>query len=222
MDEIKFHCPNCMGSISAGPKWFGKSTGCPHCNRLIEIPFPAKATQVPDPPADVPRRRAGTAGNFIKRRMPFVITVCSLLVAFLGLQFYLHTRPEPKVAQIPVPVVSDDPFVLSNGYRMNRIYRTDSNGVLHEFTDRDSLEAWDRQHGASGDSESGSDFGECSACNGTGRNQGRTISDCPGCSGQGTRMTPSGHRIVCSSCDGTGNARQDPSCIYCGGAGRVK
>jgi len=222
MNDIKFHCSNCKGSISAGPEWFGKSTGCPHCKRLIDIPLPPKAIPVLEPPSETPKRHARRAAHFIRKRKPFILTVCALGAAFLGLQVYLHTRPEPEVDRIVTPVISDDPFVLSNGYRMQRIYRHDAGGNLREFTDRESLEAWDRQQEARASQESGGDAGECSACNGTGRNTGRTISDCPGCSGQGTRLTPSGHRIVCSSCDGTGNARQDDSCIYCGGSGRVR
>ncbi|RYD59772.1 MAG: hypothetical protein EOP83_20425 [Verrucomicrobiaceae bacterium] len=222
MNDIKFHCPNCKGSICAGPEWFGKTTGCPHCKRLIDIPLPPKAIPTPEPPSETQGRRTSRAATFIGERKPFIMTLCALVAAFLGLHVYLHTRPEPEVARIVTPVISDDPFVLSNGYRMQRIYRTDANGNLREFTDRESLEAWDRQQEDLGGRASGSHVGECSACNGTGRNIGRTVSDCPGCSGQGTRLTPSGHRIVCSSCEGTGNARQDASCIYCGGSGRVR
>jgi hypothetical protein len=38
MDKIKFHCPGCMGNISAGSEWFGRSTGCPHCKGTIQVP----------------------------------------------------------------------------------------------------------------------------------------------------------------------------------------
>ena len=49
-----------------------------------------------------------------------------------------------------------------------------------------------------------------------------SVLKCSSCSGQGTRLTPSGHRMICGGCDGTGIAKQEPECIYCGGSGRVQ
>jgi hypothetical protein len=222
MNEIKFHCPHCIGSISAGPEWFGKSTGCPHCKRLIDIPIPQPKAAAFEPPPKRPPRSRGPVAKFVSKRKPFVITVCALLVTFLGLQIHLRTKPEPKLDRIAVPVVSDDPFVLSNGYRVQnlQIERQGSDGRIHTLTDSESYQAFKRREEGARTPED--DFGECSACNGTGKNLSTSVLRCSSCSGQGTRLTPSGHRMICGGCDGTGIAKQEPECIYCHGSGRVR
>ena len=222
MDEIKFHCPNCMGSISAGPEWFGKSTGCPHCNRLIQIPLPVAAQPVLAPTAAGPTRLAGRVATFVKQRKPFVITICALLTVFLGLQIHLRTKPEPKPDRISTPVISDDPFVLSNGYRVQnlQIEKQGSDGRIHILRNSEDYQAFKRTEGEARPPED--NLAECSACNGTGRNRSTSVMRCSSCSGQGTRLTPSGHRMICGGCDGTGIAKQEPECIYCGGSGRVQ
>ena len=228
MDQIKFHCPNCMGSISAGPPWFGKSTGCPHCNRLIQIPLPAcTSTPASARPVHVPRavrssRLAGRFATFVKQRKPFVITVCSLLTVFLGLQIVVRTKPEPKLDRVSPAVMSDDPFVLSNGYRVQslQIEKRGSDGRIHILRDSEGYQAFKRMEEEARTPED--NFAECSACNGTGKNRSTSVSRCGSCSGQGTRLTPSGHRMICGGCDGTGIGKQDPECIYCHGSGRVK
>jgi hypothetical protein len=228
MDEIKFQCPNCMGSITAGPQWFGKSTGCPHCNRLIQIPLPASTpTPASAQPIHVPAalrssRPVGRFAAFVKQRKPFVITVCSLFTIFLGLQIHLRAKPEPKPDRVSPAIISDDPFVLSNGYRVQnlQIEKRGSDGRIHILRNSEDYQAFKMMEEEAGPPED--NFAECSACNGTGKNRSTSVSRCSSCSGQGTRITPSGHRMICGGCDGTGIEKQDPECIYCHGSGRVK
>jgi len=222
MDQIKFHCPNCLGSISAGLEWAGKSTGCPHCKRLIDIPLlPQEAPVLPRPPA-TPRRPLGRVTAFVKQRKPFAITICALFMAFIGLQIHLRIKPDPKPDPVSTSVTSDDPFVLSNGYRVQnlRIEKQGSDGRIYTLTDSESYQAFKRR-----EEEARASLDEnniCSTCNGTGRSRSTSVSRCPGCSGGGTRLTPSGHRIVCNDCGGTGMEKVDPACIYCQGTGRIK
>jgi hypothetical protein len=230
MNLIKFHCPNCQGCISAGPEWFGKSTGCPHCKRLIEIPLPPTSTPVAEQTAaKPPRRRSSPVANFVRKRKHFVITVTAVIAAFLGLQFYLHSKPEPKLDRIAKPLITDDPFVLGNGYRVQNleIEKQGSDGRTYTLRSSEDYQAFKR-----GERDRGADTAlkgtddpphsqVCSFCKGSGRNQASTLSRCPRCSGEGTYITRSGHRIVCNECGGTGNAKQDPTCIYCKGTGRI-
>lgn len=229
MDQIKFQCPNCTGSISAGAEWFGKSTGCPHCKRLIEIPLPPKALPELEQPVARSRRRSGPVASFVRTRKPFVITVCAIFAAFFGLQFYLHTRPQPEVARIAAPVITDDPFVLSNGYRVQNleIEKQGSDGKTYTLRSSEDYQAFKREErgrAAETDLKAADDNHSqiCSFCKGTGRNKMSTTARCPRCSGAGTHLTPSGHRIVCSECGGTGKAKIDPTCIYCQWTGRIR
>lgn len=222
MDEIRFHCPSCMGRISAGTEWGGKSTGCPHCKRLIDVPLPPQeAPALPRRPAK-PHRNPRPFIAFVKQRKHFAITVFALFVAFIGLQIHLRTKPEPKPDSVSTSLISDDPFVLSNGYKVQnlRIEKQGSDGRIYTLTDSESYQAFKRREEefrASVDDDS-----ICSTCNGTGRSPSTSVSRCAGCSGGGTRLTPSGHRIVCSDCGGTGMEKADPACIYCHGTGRVR
>jgi predicted RNA-binding Zn-ribbon protein involved in translation (DUF1610 family) len=36
---VRFHCPNCLTKISAGPEFFGTSAPCPTCGQPIQVPF---------------------------------------------------------------------------------------------------------------------------------------------------------------------------------------
>jgi hypothetical protein len=159
--------------------------------------------------------------NWLRPRKAFAVTILLILGAFAGVLRNSRTelkRVEKEAARLNAPVVySDDPFVLSNGYRVSRLFEKGSDGQIYEFRDRESLEAWRRQQARPVEQEPSI----CSLCSGTGRYRAQTLGRCSSCSGEGTKLTPSGHRIVCNSCEGTGIARHDPKCIYCQGTGRV-
>lgn len=214
--EFKFYCPRCAGSISASPEWEGLASNCPHCGEEIQVPRGSPATvEVTAPPL----RRSFLV--WLKARKAFAITIALVFAVFAGA--LIHSRSELKRVRTAEPgraplVYSDDPFVLSNGYRVSRLYKEGADGQTYEFRDRESLEAWERQQPRKAEDEEDS---TCSICSGTGRSRATSAPRCTSCAGGGTKLTPSGHRMICNGCEGTGFARHDPNCIYCQGTGRV-
>lgn len=224
--EFKFYCPRCAGSISASPEWEGLASNCPHCGEEIQVPRGSPATvEVTAPPL----RRSFLV--WLKARKAFAITIALVFAVFAGA--LIHSRSELKRVQKEAPSSSYevdrpyDPFVLGNGYRIQnlRLEERGSDGRVHVLTNSEEYQAFMRaeedyrmKHPAPVQEDEAS---ICSTCNGTGKNRSTSVSSCAACSGGGTRLTPSGHRMVCNGCEGTGIARQDPNCIYCQGTGRV-